>query len=76
MSIDLKKIGTAYTHSGRFHADDVFSAALLRIINPKIRFIRVNQLPDNTGNAIVFDIGGGRYDHHQSDAPIRENGTP
>lgn len=76
MSIDLKKIGTAYTHSGRFHADDVFSAALLRIINPKIRFIRVNQLPDNTGNAIVFDIGGGRYDHHQSDAPIRENGMP
>lgn len=76
MSIDLKKINTAYTHSGRFHADDVFSAALLRIINPEIRFIRVNQLPKNIENAIVFDIGGGEFDHHQPNALVRKDGTP
>ena len=26
----------AVTHNGRFHADDVFSAALLEILNPRI----------------------------------------
>ena len=30
----------AYTHAGKFHADDVFSAALLRILRPDIRFVR------------------------------------
>ena len=30
----------AYTHAGKFHADDVFSAALLRILRPNIRFVR------------------------------------
>ena len=24
----------AYTHAGRFHADDVFSTAFLKILNP------------------------------------------
>ena len=27
---------TAFTHSGKFHADDVFSAALLLYLNPEI----------------------------------------
>ena len=25
---------------------------------------------------IVFDIGRGRYDHHQKDSRVRENGVP
>jgi uncharacterized UPF0160 family protein len=31
----------ALTHAGKFHADDVFSAALLRLIYPDIQFQRV-----------------------------------
>ena len=31
-----KKDAKAYTHGGKFHADDVFSAALLLYINPEI----------------------------------------
>jgi len=27
----------AFTHGGRFHADDVFSAALLKMLHPDIR---------------------------------------
>ena len=64
---------TAFTHSGKFHADDVFSAALLLYLNPEIRIIRGNKVPEDF-DGIVFDIGRGKYDHHQKDSRIRENG--
>ena len=70
-----EKDASAFTHSGKFHADDVFSAALLLYLNPEIQIIRGNQVPEEfTG--IVFDIGRGQYDHHQKDSRIRENGIP
>lgn len=65
----------AFTHSGRFHADDVFSAALLRYINSDIRIIRGNKVPDDF-KGIVFDIGHGEFDHHQVNSKIRDNGVP
>ena len=37
---------TAFTHSGKFHADDVFSAALLLYLNPEITITRGNRVPD------------------------------
>ena len=64
---------TAFTHSGKFHADDVFSSALLRYINPEITITRGNRVPEDF-EGIVFDIGRGRYDHHQRDSRVRENG--
>ena len=64
---------TAFTHSGKFHADDVFSSALLRYINPEIMITRGNRVPEDF-EGIVFDIGRGRYDHHQRDSRVRENG--
>ena len=65
----------AFTHGGKFHADDVFSAALLRYFNPDITIERGNRVPEDY-KGIVFDIGRGRYDHHQRDSRIRENGVP
>lgn len=66
---------SGYTHGGRFHADDVFSTALLRMLNPNIKIQRVMEPPEDT-NSIVYDIGRGAFDHHQEDAPIRDNGVP
>lgn len=65
----------ALTHGGRFHADDVFSAALLKLLNPDIKIHRVFETPDDY-DGIVFDIGYGKFDHHQENAEIRENGMP
>ena len=62
---------TAFTHSGKFHADDVFSAALLLYLNPEITITRGNRVPDDF-EGIVFDIGRGRYDHHQKDSRVRK----
>lgn len=64
----------AFTHGGRFHADDVFSAALLRIMRPDIRVYRGNQVPKNF-SGIVFDIGDGPFDHHQKEQQRRKNGA-
>ena len=68
-----QKDASAFTHSGKFHADDVFLSALLLYLNPEITITRGNKVPDDF-DGIVFDIGRGRYDHHQKDSRIRENG--
>ena len=70
-----KKNASAFTHSGKFHADDVFSAALLLYLNPEIQIERGSQVPEDY-DGIVFDIGRGTYDHHQKDSRVRENGVP
>ena len=68
-----KKDAKAFTHGGKFHADDVFSAALLLYQNPEIQIARGNKVPEDY-DGIVFDIGRGEYDHHQIDSRIRDNG--
>lgn len=66
---------TGITHTGVFHADDVFSAALLKILNPDIEISRVFKIPEDVSkDTIVFDIGFGCFDHHQKDGEIRDNG--
>jgi uncharacterized UPF0160 family protein len=65
----------AMTHGGKFHADDVFSSALLKTMNPDIKIIRAFEVPKDF-DGIVFDIGFGKYDHHQEGSEVRENGVP
>lgn len=69
-----EQITKAFTHGGKFHADDVFSAALLRYLYPEIQIERGFTVPEDF-DGIVFDIGLGEFDHHQSDRRERENGV-
>lgn len=71
----IQRPEAAFTHGGKFHADDVFSTALLRIVYPGLPVSRGFQVPADF-NGLVFDIGGGAYDHHGPGAPVRENGVP
>jgi len=80
-----KPIKHVVTHAGMFHADDVFSYALLNLLNniqenpAKYQLQRVNNAVDIPENAdIVFDIGGGKFDHHQDLNQFHEdeNNTP
>ena len=77
MQLQSKKMipQKGFTHGGKFHADDVFSTALLRLINPKFKVKRGFEVPKDF-DGIVYDIGMGRFDHHQQDKEIRENGIP
>lgn len=64
------------THTGRFHADDILSAALLKIVGIISDFSvikRVERVPPEF-NGLAFDIGEGEFDHHQSDVRVRVGG--
>ena len=59
------------THSGSFHPDDVFSTVLLSKIYPDVKVIRVSKVDEEYNDKIVYDIGFGKFDHHQVDAKMR-----
>ena len=49
-----KEHAAAFTHGGKFHADDVFSAALLLHFNPRLTIQRGNRVPEDF-DGIVFE---------------------
>ncbi|MBR2811137.1 MAG: MYG1 family protein [Solobacterium sp.] len=61
------------THAGLFHADEVLCTAMLKkIYHVNVR--RVFQVPEEIDeNTIVYDIGGGQFDHHTEENK-RNNG--
>lgn len=65
----------ALTHAGVFHADDVFATALLTLLRDDIKVIRSNVVPEKF-DGIVYDIGGGEFDHHRGELRYRPNGVP
>ena len=63
------------THSGTMHTDDIFSTALLDLYLGNIKVFRTTDIPlDINKDVIIYDIGRGKFDHHQEDALKRENG--
>ena len=64
------------THAGTMHADEVFATAFLDLYNKDIEVMRVSEIEKEKirKDAIVYDIGRGKFDHHQEDAKVRENG--
>lgn len=65
------------THSGTFHADEIFATVILSKIMPSITLLRLQEVKQEPPkNAIVYDIGGGKFDHHQFGGNgERENGV-
>ena len=54
------------THSGTFHADEIFATLILSKILPEITLIRVPEVRETINeNILVYDIGAGKFDHHQ-----------
>lgn len=71
---DIKQ-ANCITHSGTMHADEVFATAFLELYLNDIKLIRVSNVEkDISKDVLVYDIGRGKFDHHQDDAEIRENG--
>ena len=76
------------THGGKFHCDEVFAYAVLRLAlgleapGHDHTLLRTRR-PELIESAdIAWDVGGrfdaalGRFDHHQRGAPLRPDGTP
>ena len=63
------------THNGTMHADEVFATAFLSLYFGNFKVARVSEVPkDISSKTIIYDIGKGRFDHHQTDARIRDTG--
>jgi uncharacterized UPF0160 family protein len=59
------------THSGSFHADDVFGVVVLAALHPGHEIVRSRDAKALVGADFLVDVGGewdaarGRFDHHQ-----------
>lgn len=63
------------THSGTMHADEVFASAFLEMYLSDVRVFRTNDVDFSkvTDEMIIYDVGRGKFDHHQVDALKRDN---
>ena len=76
------------THGGKFHCDEVFAYAVLRLAlgvhapGQDHTLLRTRKPELIATGTVVWDVGGvfdaasHRFDHHQRGAPVRPNGTP
>ena len=74
------KEANCVTHGGKFHSDEIFATVILSKILTNIKLIRVNEVTDSMresiANKLVYDIGGGEFDHHQAGGNgQRDNGV-
>lgn len=74
---DLDK-ADCVTHSGTFHADEVFATVLLSLLLDNIAVYRINEYRNEAKDSvIVYDVGLGELDHHQAGGNgKRKNGVP
>ena len=70
-----KEEANCITHSGTMHADEVFATAFLDLYLGDVFVYRTNVIhPEELNeNVFVYDIGRGKFDHHQLDAAKRDN---
>jgi len=70
-------------HNGIFHADDVLSVAIIKLIYPKLKIIRTRDFEEIIKADFRVDVGEiynpetGDFDHHQNEFnEKRKNGIP
>ena len=62
------------THSGKFHADDVFSTAFMSEVVSEPIVSRTNTIGEDVrDDVIVYDVGFGKFDHHQKEFDSRHD---
>lgn len=78
IKIVSRKDANVITHSGEFHADDVFAVAILSFLK-EIKLTRTRDIEGVSNDTIIVDVGfeydGKRkFDHHQGLMITRKNG--
>ncbi|QYF94660.1 MYG1 family protein [Massilia sp. PAMC28688] len=71
------------THGGKFHADDAWAVAVLKVLFPDSDIVRTRDSAIIEGADFAIDVGGiwdpasGRFDHHQKGfSAARASGVP
>jgi uncharacterized UPF0160 family protein len=85
---DASRLPRLATHGGKFHCDEIFAYAVLRLalglhtpgLDHDLIRTRKQELLDSADIVFdvgsVFDTGAKRFDHHQRGAPLRPDGAP
>ena len=65
--VEKKEDANCITHNGTMHADDVFATAFLEMYLKDVHVFRTSSINPNTisKDVFVYDVGRGKYDHHQ-----------
>lgn len=71
--MSIKKVGT---HNGTFHGDEVIAYVILKEVFGELNLVRSRKEEALNQCEIVFDVGGGKYDHHTNNKKYREKGVP
>ena len=71
------------THGGKFHADDAWAVAVLKVLFPEADIVRTREQARIDAADFAIDVGGvwdpasGRFDHHQKEFDAtRVSGVP
>jgi uncharacterized UPF0160 family protein len=71
------------THGGKFHADDAWAVAVLKVLFPDADIVRTREAARIEAADFAIDVGGvwdpatGRFDHHQKEFDgARASGVP
>jgi uncharacterized UPF0160 family protein len=71
------------THGGKFHADDAWAVAVLKVLFPEADIVRTREAARIEAADFAIDVGGiwdpasGRFDHHQKEFDgARASGVP
>src|SRR5690349_14962788 len=71
------------THGGKFHADDAWAVAVIKVLHPEAELVRTRDQAIIDRGDVVIDVGGiwdpatGRFDHHQKGfSGARQSGVP
>ena len=74
--VNSEEQANAITHSGTMHADEVFATAFLEDYLGNRKVYRTNNVDYNKvqENTLIYDVGRGKFDHHQIDALKRDDG--
>lgn len=71
-----KEIKTAGTHDGALHADETMGTAIILEVYPNATIARTRSKDILAQCDIVYDVGGGEFDHHSVDKQYRASGVP
>ncbi len=75
MNINLVNIEEAnfITHNGGFHCDELFCTVILSELFNDFKLCRTRDINNCDNKAIMYDIGLGKFDHHQDNVSYRNN---
>ena len=76
MKNDIKQVKTIYLHGGKFFLDDVVSAALVKMVNSEVTFVRTAQAVSTNDSSVCMGVRGSNDWFSTNKLTLDEFGNP